>query len=148
MSHTHVSNRIHSIFSTKERRKSIPKEFQPRLWAYMDGIFRKLEVKTMAIGGFDDHCHAFFSLPPTLPLSEVMQKLKANSSRFAADELGTKFGWQEGYSAFSVSISHVDATIRYIQTQEEHHRKKSFDEELAEILRKHGLMEHVVPTGL
>jgi REP element-mobilizing transposase RayT len=139
MSHTYVSVRIHCIFSTKDRKPLITREMQPRLWAYLGGIARNLKVKVFAIGGIEDHMHVLFALPPTLPLSKVVQTLKANSSKWVNEQVPGAFAWQEGYGAFSVSISHMDATIEYIQNQAEHHKKKTFDEEFAEILRKHGL---------
>lgn len=92
-----------------------------------------------AIGGIEDHVHLLFALPPTLPLSKVVQTLKANSSKWMNEQFQRAFAWQEGYGAFSISISHMDATISYIQNQPEHHKKKTFEEEFAEILRRHGL---------
>lgn len=83
--------------------------------------------------------HLLLSLPATLTLAKSMQTLKANSSKWMNEEFGTRFAWQEGYGAFSVSISHMDATITYIQNQREHHKRKTFEEEFAEILRLHGL---------
>jgi putative transposase len=69
-----------------------------------------------------------------------MQKIKANSSRWMGEQ-GIEFAWQEGYGAFSVSISRMDETIAYIQNQREHHEKRSLDEEWAEILKRHGITE-------
>lgn len=134
MPHTHVSNRLHCIFSTNNREKLIPRPIQGRLWAYMDGIARDIGVKTFAIGGTDDHVHLLIGLPATLTLATAMQKIKANSSRYMNEHGGPHFRWQENYSAFSVSISHMDATVAYIQNQEKHHRRRSFDEELAATL--------------
>jgi hypothetical protein len=70
-------------------------------------------------------------------VGEALQKLKANSSRFIREEFVPTFSWQESYSAFSVSVSHVDATIAYIKNQREHHKKRDFDAELQQILKKH-----------
>lgn len=142
-SHTHVSNRLHCIFSTKNREKLIAKEIQARLWAYMAGIARNLDVKTFAIGGMEDHVHLLIGLPPTLAVATAMQKIKANSSRYMNQHAGLRFAWQENYSAFSVSISHMSATIAYIQSQESHHRQRSFADELASILRKHGIEDGI-----
>ena len=139
--HTHVSNRLHCIFSTKNREKTIQKDVQTRLWAYMDGIAKRIGVKTFAIGGIEDHVHLLIALPPTLALATAMQKIKANSSRYMNQHGGPRFEWQENYSAFSVSISHMDATIAYIQNQEKHHQRWSYADELAQILSKHGMEE-------
>jgi putative transposase len=141
MPHTHVSNRLHCIFSTKNREPMIPKEIQSRLWAYMEGICRNIGVKTFAIGGMEEHVHLLIGLSPTLALATAMQRIKANSSRYMNEHGGPRFQWQENYSAFSVSISHMDATIAYIQNQEKHHRRCSFADELATILKKHGMEE-------
>ena len=137
--HTRVSVRVHYIFSTKDRTPAIPQELEARLWAYIGGIARKLDGAALAVGGVEDHVHTLILMPPTISVAEMIQKIKANSSRWMREQTGKRFEWQEGYAAFSVSMSHTDATIRYIQTQREHHKKKSFDEELRAILRKHGL---------
>lgn len=141
MAHTHVSNRIHCIFSTRERGKIIPADFKPRLWGYMDGICGKIGLQVFAIGGMEDHAHLLVGVPPSMDLSTAMQKVKANASRFAAQELRREFAWQVGFGGFSVSISHMDATMAYIRNQEEHHRKRTFSEEWEEILRRHGMEE-------
>ena len=139
MKHTHVSVRVHCIFSTKDRYRLIPPEVQPRLWSYLGGIARNLEVKVFAIGGMEDHVHLLFGLPPVLTLAKVVQTLKANSSRWMNEEVRHGFAWQEGYAAFSVSISHMEATIAYIRNQPQHHRKRRFDQEMERILAKHGM---------
>ena len=137
--HTRVSVRIHYIFSTKDRRPAILQELEPRLWAYIGGIARKLGGSALAVGGIEDHVHALILMPPTVSVAEMIQKVKANSSRWMREQTGKRFEWQEGYAAFSVSMSQTDATIAYIHNQREHHKKKSFEEELQAILQKHGL---------
>ena len=105
----------------------------------MGVICRRLEVPVLAIGGFSDHAHVFIALPPTLALAEFMQKLKANSSRWIREQTQKPFAWQESYGGFSVGISQTAATVRYIQDQPRHHRKRSFDDEIRAILAKHGM---------
>lgn len=150
MIHTYVCCRLHIIFSTKERTRSIPAGIQPRLWSYMAGICRRLGVRVLAVGGFDDHAHLLVGLPATLTIAALVQKVKANSSRWMrAEAVKRPFQWQESYSAFSVSVSHVDRTVEYIRRQPEHHKRRSFDQELAAILSKHGIeVGTVVPPGL
>ena len=138
MNHTRVSLRIHCIFSTKERCATIPEDLQPRLWAYLGGTARALGMKAMAVGGTRDHVHVFLLLPPTPALATAVQKLKANSSRWLHEQTGKPFQWQEGYAAFSVSISHTQATVAYILNQRQHHARRSFDEEMQRIL---GMLE-------
>ena len=95
----------------------------------------------LAIGGAVDHVHILLSLPATLSVTKAMQLLKGNSSKWIRETFPKmhSFAWQEGYGAFSVSISGVEPTIAYVRNQAEHHRKRSFREEFASMLRKHGL---------
>ncbi|MGH9492839.1 MAG: IS200/IS605 family transposase [Terriglobales bacterium] len=141
MKHTRVSLRVHCIFSTKDRRPAIPEELQSRTWAFIGAIARNLGLKAIAVGGMADHAHILLLLAPTMPLAEAVQKIKANSSRWLREQTGKPFQWQEGYAAFSVSISHTDATVAYILNQRKHHARRSFDQELAAILKKHRMEE-------
>jgi len=138
VSHTYAQNVIHVVFSTKDRRKSISPDFQPKVWAYSAGICKKHGIFVHAIGGVEDHVHFLIQLPPVMALAKAVATIKSNSSRWASEE-GHKLAWQQGYGAFSVSASIVPAVVRYIQNQEEHHRKMSFDEEFVALLRKHGV---------
>ena len=136
MDHRRVSIRIHCIFSTKDRQPTIPEDLQQRLWEFIGGITRRLGMKAIAVGGIEDHAHVLLLLSPTIPLATAVQKIKANSSRWLHEMTGRPFQWQEGYAAYSVSISQTDATVRYILNQREHHRRRTFDEEMAAILEK------------
>jgi REP element-mobilizing transposase RayT len=138
MSHTHAANFVHCIFSTKERRDLIPHELQDRLYAYMIGIAGNLGFKILAVGGISNHLHLLIGLPPAMTLSEVMQKLKANSSRWLGEN-GVRFEWQKGYGAFSVSPSMIPTIKAYIRNQAEHHRRMSFEEEFLALLKKSGV---------
>ena len=142
MSHTFSKNYVHLIFSTKDRRKIITKELQPRLWAYLTGIGKNHEMIVLAVSGTEDHVHILFHLPPKLALAKAVLLLKANSSKWMT-ESGNRFSWQEGYGAFSVSSSNTDSVIQYIKNQEKHHRKFSFAEEFRAILQRHGLEQDV-----
>jgi putative transposase len=136
MPHTYAQNTIHVVFSTKDRSKLIPKEFQPRLWAYAAGICKKEGIFVHAIGGMEDHIHVLVQIPPTLALAKAVNALKSNSSRWA-NEQGCAFAWQQGYAAFSVSASNVPAVVRYIQNQEAHHKKMNFEAEFLALLKRH-----------
>jgi REP element-mobilizing transposase RayT len=111
-----------------------------RLWPYLGGIARQNQMKALAIGGASDHVHMLLSLPPTLSVAKAMQLLKGNSSKWIRETFPKIHfvAWQEGYGAFSVGVSAVDATVAYIQNQTEHHRARSFREELVTMLKKHG----------
>ncbi len=124
--------------STKARQKLIAKSVQRRLWAYIAGICKSYNILVFAIGGTDDHVHALFRLPPTITLARAISLLKANSSRWMSNQ-GTRFSWQKGYGAFSVSSSNVAAVIKYIDNQEAHHRKMSFEQEFIALLDRHGV---------
>jgi REP element-mobilizing transposase RayT len=138
VAHAFSRNHVHVIFSTKERRKTIPKELQPRLWAYLAGICKNYEMIALIVGGAQDHVHLLFHLPPKLALAKAVQLLKSNSSKWMSDQV-QEFSWQEGYGAFSVSSSNIESVTRYIHNQEAHHRKIGFDEEFQAILAKHGI---------
>jgi putative transposase len=138
VSHTYAQNVVHVVFSTKGRYKTIDSEFRPKLWAYVRGICRKLDIYVHSVGGMEDHLHLLIQIPPVLTLSKPIATIKANSSRWASEE-GHKFAWQEGYGAFSVSASVIRVVIRYVRNQEEHHKKMDFDAEFVALLKKHGM---------
>jgi len=97
-------------------------------------------MKPIAIGGVADHVHMLVSLPPTLSVAKALQLLKGNSSKWIHETFPKmpSFEWQQGYGAFSIGVSGIDATASYIRNQTEHHRTRSFREELVAMLRKHG----------
>jgi REP element-mobilizing transposase RayT len=135
MSHSYVHNPVHVVFSTKGRRKLIPKESQARLWAYLAGVCKKQRIFVHEIGGMEDHLHMLIQIPLTLAFSDAMQEIKTSSSRW----MGRSFAWQRGFGVFGVSASNVDAVRRYIQRQEVHHRKMTFEQEFIALLEKHGV---------
>ena len=143
--HSFNSCLMHCVFSTKERRPWLAPNIRERLWPYLGGNARENDMKALAIGGVADHVHMLLSLPPTLSVSKAMQLLKGNSSKWLRETfpelLREDFSWQEGFGAFSIGVSGVPETIRYIQTQEEHHQQRSFREELEIFLKKHGQTE-------
>jgi len=138
VSHTYAQNVIHIVFSTKDRQKLMPEEFRLRMWAYAAGVCKKFDIPVLAAGGMEDHIHLLLRIPPTLALAKAVLAIKSNSSRWAGEE-GHKFAWQQGYGAFSVSSSIVPTVVRYIQNQEAHHRRMSFDAEFIALLKKHGM---------
>jgi REP element-mobilizing transposase RayT len=140
MAHTYTNLLTHALFSTKDRRPIIKPEIKSDLYAYMGGIIASLRGKPVLINGPKDHVHVLFVLPASLSLSDLMEKLKANSSKWAAKRWPTlRFSWQTGYTAFSVSQSKLGEVKAYISNQEEHHRKRTYQEEVVALLRKHGI---------
>src|SRR5438105_14632043 len=130
----------HVVFATKDRRNTIPEDLQPRIWAYMGGIAQKNGFKVLAAGGVEDHVHLLLSLPATMPVAKVVQLVKAGSSKWIHEELGRKlFAWQETYGAFTIGISQVEVTRKYISKQKSHHKGRDFKMEWKAILARHGL---------
>jgi REP element-mobilizing transposase RayT len=129
---------VHLVFSTKNRQKIIPKSYQSRLWAYLAAICKNYDMLAFAVGGTEDHVHVLFCLPPAMALARAVTLLKSNSSKWL-NEKGIKFAWQQGYGAFSVSSSNVSVVIKYIDNQEAHHRRISFEDEFIALLNKHGV---------
>ena len=139
MSHTYVSELIHCVFSTKQRRNLIPAEVQPDLWAFIGGVVRKNGFKALIVGGTENHVHILLSLAATVTLAKTMQLVKGASSHWMNEKFRTQFAWQEGYGAFTEGVSQQSDTIAYIKGQAEHHRKRNFEEEFLAFLRKNGL---------
>ena len=141
MPHSYVSCCMHYVFSTKGRRKIISHEMKERLWAYMGGIARENGMKALAVGGTVDHIHILLVLTSTISVAKTMQLIKGGSSKWVSEAFPRlrQFAWQEGYGAFSVSVSRIDDTIAYIQAQDEHHRDRTFQEEFLAFLKKHGI---------
>jgi len=100
MAHTYISNLIHYVFSTKDRRKCIGEELRPKLWAYLGGIARENQMKALAVGGTDDHVHVLLSLPPTIAIAKAVQLLKGGSSKWINEHPGPEFHWQDGYGVY------------------------------------------------
>jgi REP element-mobilizing transposase RayT len=135
MSHTYQHNSVHVVFSTKDRRKLIPDDSKSRLWAYLAGVCKKQKIFVHEIGGMEDHLHMLIQIPLTLAFSDAMQEIKTSSSRW----MSRSFAWQRGFGVFGVSASNLDAVVRYIETQEAHHRKMTFEQEFIALLEKHGV---------
>ncbi len=138
MAHKYPNILIHLVFSTKERKNLIPRELLPTLWKYFAGIGRNHGVTVLAAGGISNHSHLLIVLPADMSVSKAVQVLKANSSRWLGEH-GLDFAWQEGYGAFSVSISSKTAVTDYIERQAEHHQKRSYESEFAAMLKKSGI---------
>ena len=139
MAHTYTDLLFHVIFSTKDRAPMLDAELKSRLFPYVGGIIRELGGMGLLINGPPDHVHVLVLLSAKTALSEIVGKVKANSSGWVHREFTEKqaFAWQTGYAAFNVSHSQKESVLDYIAKQEEHHRKMSFQEELIAFLKKH-----------
>lgn len=140
MPSTHTHLLYHIIFATKNRQPLIADPWRCRLHQYIGGTIAGLEGTPQGVGGVADHVHLLVGLKPTHRLSDFMRDLKKTTSVWVSEEIGVAaFAWQEGYGAFTVSASARDEVRNYIDRQEEHHRRKTFREELIEILKKSGV---------
>jgi REP element-mobilizing transposase RayT len=131
-------NVIHLIYSTKNREPRIVPERRDELFCYLAGTLNALKCLPIKVGGVADHVHLMFCLARTLTLSKAVEELKKSSSKWMKERGGSpEFYWQNGYGAFSVSPSNEEAVQAYIARQAEHHKKRTFQEEYREFLRKH-----------
>jgi REP element-mobilizing transposase RayT len=137
MSHAYSRNYVHIIFGTKDCRPWI--RMPDKLHAHIMDIAKAYAIDVKAIGGTMDHVHMLLSIPPNLSVAMVVRTVKANSSKWMNDS-GHLFAWQQGYGVFSVSVSNLPMVTQYIETQAEHHRKRSYGEEFQEFLKKHGIV--------
>ena len=130
MPSTHHSLHDHVVFCTKNRADSIATAWRERQHANLGGVVRNVEGVPEAIGGVADHVHLLIGLRATACLADVVRDVKAVSSKWVHEEIGEcSFACQEGYGAFTVSASQRDAVRDYIAKQEEHHRKRTFQDE-------------------
>ena len=141
MGNTYVSCYIHYVFSTKNHEQWLIPEIREKLYPYFGGIARENNFKLIKAGGIEDHVHLLVSLPATVSVSKAIKYIKGGSSRWIHENFKNmySFSWQEGYGAFSISRSLLEKTIAYIENQEQHHRHKTFREEIIEFLEYHGI---------
>jgi REP element-mobilizing transposase RayT len=137
MANTYTQIHIHGIFAVKYRDAVISKNWVDDLYKYITGIVQNNGHKLLSIGGIADHVHLLFGMRPNQSLSDLMQDIKGNSSRWINENKFVRghFSWQEGYGAFSYSKSQIPSVIKYIQNQEQHHAKKNFLEEYKDFLK-------------
>lgn len=128
---------LHLVFSTKNRTKLILPEFRSELFAYMAGICSSVQSQAYKIGGTENHVHIACSLPRTISVGDLLEKVKSGSSKWIKTKSPrcSSFAWQAGYGAFSCSQSQLPDLIEYIERQPKHHFAKSFEEELRDLLK-------------
>jgi len=129
----------HVVFSTKNREPMIGANIRDELYRYIGGIIKGENGILLEIGGMPDHIHLFIKLKPTHEMSEMMKKVKGNSSKWINEQkrLKRRFSWQTGYGAFSVSESRATMVSLYIKDQEKHHHTLSFKDEFVRLLERH-----------
>ncbi len=136
MPNTYTQIHLQFVFAVKYRKGLIHSSFKEELYQYISGIIKAHNHKLLAINGMPDHLHILVGMRPSQSVSDLMQDIKANSSKWINEKtfLKVKFEWQEGYGAFSYSKSHVQNVIKYIQNQEKRHQVKTFNEEYLDFL--------------
>ncbi len=129
------------VFSTKRRERTLTKENRPELFKYIWGILKNKKCHLYRLNGVEDHIHIVTHVHPTIAVSDLIKDIKLASTDYIKEKrLFPHFGgWQDGYSAFTYSIQAKDSLIEYVKNQEEHHKTKTFKEELIELLKEHGI---------
>ena len=130
---------LHVIFSTKHREPILADAWREELFSVLGGAANALGCQSILVGGVADHVHLLFQLGRTISIADAVGKIKSNSSLRVnrTRGLGTHFHWQAGYAAFSVSHSLLDRLREYIRQQEEHHKKRTFQDEVRAWLTKY-----------
>ncbi|MEX1138077.1 MAG: IS200/IS605 family transposase [Bacteroidota bacterium] len=131
---------VHIVFSTKERFPFLQdKDIQEEMHAYLGGICRNQNSPALVVGGVTDHVHILSRLARVISVADLLKELKIQSSKWIKTKGGflTKFRWQNGYGAFSVGQRELETVISYIRSQQEHHRKKTFQEEYRQFLKEY-----------
>ena len=144
MSQTFYKLWIHLVWGTKDSQPLLAKDIRPLVFEHIKDKARLEGYHIDAINGVADHVHCLMSLPPRFSISEVVNKLKGESSHWINAEKLTKthFAWQGGFGAFSVSESDIGRVREYIAKQEQHHAKQSYAEEVQEFLTQYNAMKN------
>jgi putative transposase len=138
MANTYSQIYIQTVFAVDGRLSIIRPKFKEELYKYITGIVRNHRQKLIAINGMSDHVHILIGLKPAMALADLVRDMKADSSDFINRKkwVRGRFCWQEGYGAFSYGHSQLNTVIRYIQNQEQHHRRRTFKDEYLTWLKK------------
>jgi putative transposase len=138
MPNTYTQLYIHLVFAAKYRHALILPSYKSCLCKYITGIIQNYENKLIAINAVPNHMRLLIGMRPDIALSNLVRDIKRDSTNFVNNEikLRGKFGWQEGFGAFSYSRSQINTVVKYIQNQEQHHRVKTFREEYESMLKK------------
>ena len=141
MANTYHQMYIQTVFAVKYRDAVIGKSWKSDLLQVIGNLINETGCKTLLVNGVEDHIHCFIGLIPSVSISAIMQSSKAKSSKWINESgiLKHRFEWQPGFGSFTYSRSHIDRVFRYIQNQENHHKKQPFREEYIEMLIKFGV---------
>lgn len=138
MANTYSQIHLQLVFAVKNREALIEKNWKERLHAYITGIVQNQSHKMLSINSMPDHIHILIGYKPAQSLPDLLEEIKTSSNSFVKQERFSKykFEWQKGYGAFSYSRSQISAVAKYIENQEEHHKKRTFREEYLDLLKK------------
>jgi REP element-mobilizing transposase RayT len=138
MANSYTQMHIQFVFAVKYRLGMIQSSWKDELYKYISGIVQQNNHKMIIVNGMPDHIHLLVGMRPTQSVSDLLQDIRGSSSKWINEKnyIAHKFAWQEGYGAFSYGRSQLNDVIKYIENQEEHHRKKSFREEYLQFLEK------------
>ena len=139
MANTYTQIYLHVVFAVSGRACVIQPKRKEELQKYITGIVTGCNQKLIAINCMPDHTHILLGLKPDEAPSDLIGRIKTGSTNHINEQrwIGCRFSWQEGFGVFSVSHSHLSTVIDYIQNQENHHRRKSFQQEYVEFLERH-----------
>jgi putative transposase len=137
MANTYTQIHIQAVFAVQDRMSLVSGKWKDELYKYITGIIQSYDHKVLQINGMSDHIHILFGMRPTQSLSDLMQVVKQDSSKWVNNRgfVRGKFSWQSGYGAFSYSKKELVPVIRYIQNQEQHHKSESFEKEYQSLLK-------------
>jgi REP element-mobilizing transposase RayT len=136
MAHVFTQMNVQVVFAVYRRENLLHEQFRPELFRYIQGILKNFDQFPLAVNGYNDHIHIFFELAPASNVTGVIQKVKANSSRWINQRrlVPGRFQWQRGYGSFTYSRSQRDRVINYIKNQQAHHQKQPFRKEYKRLL--------------
>ena len=141
MANTYTQLYIHYVFAVQNRLSLIDGNWKTQLYKYMNGIIGQQGHKPFAINGMPDHVHVLVSMNPKQGPSDLMFNVKRSSSLWINENrfVAGKFSWQEGFGAFSYGKSQIPDIVQYIENQEFHHKKRTFQEEYLDFLKAFGI---------
>ena len=139
MANTFTQIYLHMVFAVQNRISLIQPEWKDELYKYITGIVQNNGHKLIAINGMPNHLHVAVGYKPHQLIPGLLQDVKGSSSKWINEKkfVKGKFNWQEGYGAFSFSHSHIDRVVKYINNQEQHHKRQTFHDEYLQLLKKY-----------
>jgi len=142
MANTFTQIYLHLVFAIQNRISLIQPGWKDELYKYITGIVQNNSHKLIAINGQSNHLHIAIGYKPHQLIPDLLQDIKSYSSKWINEKkfVKGKFNWREGYGAFSFSHSHLDRVVKYINNQEKHHKRQTFQEEYIQLLKKYEIL--------